>query len=157
MSARTATKRTATATVWTRLNNALGRLFGRTGCEPSGDPRKERGRKGEALAAKYLKRKGFRILAANYTNRLGEIDILAADGPVLVFVEVKTRTSEAFGPAKAAVTPAKQRKISQVALACMKEPGHAGKKARFDVVAVTLGPGKPTIEHIPNAFELAYP
>ena len=87
---------------------------------------------------------------------MGEIDVIARDDRVLVFIEVKARRTNQFGGPKWAVTPRKQRKISMVALAYLKDTEQMGVKARFDVVAIRLLPGNPDIEIIKNAFELAY-
>ena len=114
------------------------------------------GQEGESIAARHLKKRGYRILAQNYRNRLGEIDIVARDGDTIVFVEVKTRRSDQFGNPKWAVTFQKQRKISMVALGYLKEFQLGGRKARFDVVAVLEKGRKPVVEVVKNAFELAY-
>ena len=87
---------------------------------------------------------------------MGEIDIIARDGRVLAFIEVKARRTDEFGGPKWAVTSRKQRKISMVALKYLKETQQMGKKARFDVVAIRLLPSDPDVEIIKNAFELAY-
>jgi len=70
---------------------------------------------GERLAISYLKRRGYRILARNYSTDSGEVDIIAFDHGILAFVEVKTRTSAEFGPPEAAITPHKMKQISRVA------------------------------------------
>ena len=114
------------------------------------------GDKGEAIAARYLKKKGYRIIEMNYQTKLGEIDIIAKDKKTVVFVEVKTRKSWQFGNPKGAVTPAKQRKISMVALQYLKTMDRRDISARFDVVAITVTRDTPRIEIIKNAFELAY-
>lgn len=114
------------------------------------------GRWGESLATRELKRRGYKILEQNYRNRLGEIDIVARDGDTLVFVEVKTRRSRRFGRARYAVTPAKQHKISMVALAYLKASGKLNSRARFDVVAIDAAGDGTTIEIIKNAFSLAH-
>ena len=121
------------------------------------DRRQTFGRQSEALAVRHLKRQGYRIVAQNYRNRLGEIDIVAKDRSTLVFVEVKARRTPRFGPPKAAVTPQKQRKLSMVALAYLKETGQSEAAARFDVVAIDASAPQPVIEVVKNAFELAYP
>ena len=77
-------------------------------------PKKELGARGEELAVRYLKNRGYRILERNYRIKLGEIDIIARDRNTLVFVEVKARSSNRFGHPKSAITPQKQRKISMV-------------------------------------------
>jgi putative endonuclease len=122
------------------------------------DGRQELGRRGEDLAAEVLRRRGYRIVELNHRNCFGEIDIIAEEGPVLVFVEVKSRRSERRGDPKWAVTPTKRRKISQVALAYLKSSRQTGRRARFDVVAIRPGSdGQPAVEVVRNAFELAYP
>lgn len=120
------------------------------------DGRRHTGESGESLAVKFLKKNGYEIIEKNYRCKLGEIDIIARDGRVLAFVEVKARRTGGFGGPKWAVTPRKQRKISMVALKYLKDTEQMGKKARFDVVAIRLLPGNPDVEIIKNAFELAY-
>jgi len=120
------------------------------------DSRQQFGKESESLAARYLKKHGYRILEQNYRTRLGEIDIIAKDKGTIVFVEVKARRSYLFGNPKFAVTPKKQRKISMVALCYLKETKQNNAKARFDVVAVSSIKENPNIEIVKNAFELAY-
>ena len=119
--------------------------------------RQQLGRSGEALAEALLKTRGYRILERNYRTRLGEIDLIAKDGGTLVFVEVKVRRSRRFGSAKAAVTAAKRRKLSMVALQYIKSTCEKPAHARFDVIAVERGDETPRLELVQNAFELAYP
>ena len=114
------------------------------------------GLKGEALAARYLKKNGYKILEQNYRTKLGEIDIIATENKTIVFVEVKSRKSIRYGSPKWAVTPQKQRKISMVALHYLKITRQSDAKARFDVVALTSNRDEPQIEIVKNAFELAY-
>ena len=114
------------------------------------------GKKSESVAVKYLKKQGYKILEQNYSNELGEIDIIAKDKKTLVFVEVKARRTSHFGNPKWALTPQKKRKISMVALYYLKSTRQSGIKARFDVVAMTSANDNPKIELIKNAFELAY-
>jgi putative endonuclease len=114
------------------------------------------GKLGEDLARKRLKALGYRILEKNYRCPLGEIDLIARDGDVLVFVEIKTRRDQSFGPAKEAVTRKKQTQLSKVALAYMKSKKLWGRSARFDVVAIEHGDGTGEVEIIQDAFELAY-
>jgi len=104
-----------------------------------------------------LKKKGYRIIEQNYVCKMGEMDIIAKEKDTLVFVEVKTRTSTAFGPPQLAVTPFKQRQLSKVALNFLTEKKLEDIKARFDVVAILLPPEKEEIELIRNAFDLQYP
>ena len=114
------------------------------------------GESGESIAARYLKKSGYKILEKNYRTSLGEIDIIARDGKTIVFVEVKSRRSVHFGSPKWAVTPQKQRKISMVALQYLKSTRQSTAKARFDVVAIIASRDKQQIEVIQNAFDLAY-
>ena len=123
---------------------------------PAKNGRRHTGETGEALAVRSLKKNGYKIIEQNYRCKLGEIDIIARDGRVLTFIEVKARRTSDFGGPKWAVTPQKQRKLSMLALKYLKETEQMGKKARFDVVAIRLLPGDPDIEIIKNAFELAY-
>jgi putative endonuclease len=114
------------------------------------------GRFGEELASRRLQKLGYKILEKNYRCPLGEIDLVARDGDVLVFVEIKTRKNRPLGEAKEAVHKRKQGQLSRVALAYLKSKNLWGTKARFDVVAIGLGEGKEKIEIIRDAFELAY-
>jgi len=112
------------------------------------------GKNNESRAVIYLKRRGYRILEQNYRTRLGEIDIIAMDNETIAFVEVKSRSSAAFGSPRYAVTHQKQRKISKVALQYLKSTHQSHVRARFDVVAIFSDSGQDTIELIKNAFEL---
>jgi putative endonuclease len=118
--------------------------------------RQKFGQKGEALAAWYLQKNGYKILEQNYRTQLGEIDIIAKEKKTIVFVEVKSRRSIRYGSPKWSVTPQKQRKISMVALQYLKRTKQTDARARFDVVAVTSNRDEPQIEIVKNAFELAY-
>jgi putative endonuclease len=114
------------------------------------------GRKAETMAARYLKKQGYKIIERNYRTRSGEIDIIAREGETLVFVEVKARASDRFGSAKAAVTPHKQRQVAKVALGYLKMTDQSHVKARFDVVTVTRREDRHELHLIRNAFELTY-
>ncbi len=114
------------------------------------------GKKGEGLAAERLEKLGYRIIERNYRCLFGEIDIIAQDGDCIVFVEVKSRRTCSFGAPQLAVGYRKQRKISMVALKYISEKHMEGRNARFDVVAITLLSSGESIEHIKNAFELAF-
>ena len=117
----------------------------------------EFGRKAESIAVRQLKKAGYKIIARNFRTRIGEIDVIAREGATIAFVEVKARRSSHFGHPKQAVTYAKQRKISMVALEYLKSTDQMRSKARFDVVSVTSLSNEPKIEIIKNAFDLAYP
>ncbi|MDA1231399.1 MAG: YraN family protein [Planctomycetota bacterium] len=117
--------------------------------------RKLLGDRGERAAVRFLKQLGYRIIAKQYRNNYGEVDIIAQDGNVMVFVEVKTRTSTNDGQPFEAVDLRKQEKITRVALAWLKQYGRLEQPARFDVVSI-LWPddkGEPQIQHFRNAFE----
>ena len=119
--------------------------------------RQDLGRDGEILAEKHLKQHGYRILERNYRTRLGEIDIIASHEGTLVFVEVKTRRSRHYGPAKASLSAAKRRRLSMLALLYLKQNRSGRTRARFDVVAIDTRGADARVEIIANAFELAYP
>jgi len=118
--------------------------------------RLELGAFGEKLAYAKIKQLGYRSILRNYRCPLGEVDLIAKDGDTLVFIEIKTRKGRSVGYAKEAVNEKKRRQLSKVALAYMKSEGCCDLRARFDVVAVSLGHGEPEIEVIKNAFDLAY-
>lgn len=114
------------------------------------------GRQGEDLAAGYLERAGYRIIERNYRCLFGEIDLVARDGGTIVFIEVKSRRSDRFGPPQASVGPKKQKKMSQIALHYLEQNQLHACKARFDVVAVSLLPAGHRVELIRDAFDLAW-
>ena len=107
-----------------------------------------RGREAEALAAAFLESKGLKVIARNYRSRFGEIDIIARDGDVLVFVEVRERRSRAYGGAAASITAAKQQKLTRTALVYLGDSA-TPPACRFDAVLVA-GQGK--IEWLRDAF-----
>jgi putative endonuclease len=121
-----------------------------------GNSRSSLGKEGEDLAQQFLRQKGYQVIERNYKSPLGEIDIIAREGKILAFVEVKIRRSPAFGPAKYAVGPRKQRRLSRVALNYLNHHGLKNVSARFDVVAIDVLQGKEEIELITNAFDLQY-
>lgn len=117
--------------------------------------RQRLGQIGEATVAKYLKNNGYKILIQNYRCKLGEIDIIARDGSVLVFIEVKTRSGLNYGSPAAAVDARKQRQISRTAQCYMAEQRIFDSPARFDVVSVLCdNTSHQNIDHISNAFDL---
>lgn len=114
------------------------------------------GQKGEELATHYLQDKGYKILAQNYRCIFGELDIVAMQRSVLVFIEVKTRSSNNFGSAASAVNYRKQQQISRAAQHYLTENSYNDCDARFDVVAITRGTKDQfEVDHIVDAFELA--
>ena len=111
------------------------------------------GRKGEDRAAVYLVRQGYRILERNYTTPSGEIDVIAMDRDTVVFVEVKTRTNDAFGAPELAVSARKQQRMIRAALGYIKYHKLHQVPCRFDVVAIRAGKDQ-DVELIRNAFEM---
>ena len=110
------------------------------------------GDRGERAAARFLRRRGLRVLLRGYRTRSGEIDLIARDGETLVFVEVKARRQ---GVPAEAVTAEKQRRITLAALQFLRKHHLLDVRSRFDIVAIVWPDerGQPQIEHIPNAFE----
>jgi putative endonuclease len=128
-----------------RLSNWFRRLF----------PKKTLGKRGETAAARYLRRRGYKILARSDRFGLGELDLVALDRETIVFVEVKTRQSGAMGHPAEAVDDHKQRKLTRLAETFLKRHQLLECPTRFDVIAITWPAKKwfPTIEHIKNAFD----
>ncbi len=118
-------------------------------------PAKSLGQRGEAAAARYLKRRGYKILARGDRLDPGELDLVAADRDTIVFVEVKTRQSHDAGHPADAVDAAKQRRLTRLAVTFLKRHRLLERPARFDVIAITWPAGKwfATIEHFKNAFD----
>ncbi len=118
-------------------------------------PKKTFGQRGEDAAARYLQRLGYRVLARGRRLASGELDLVVLDGQTIVFVEVKTRTSQEAGHPADAVDAVKQRKLTRLAVTFMKRHGLLEYRSRFDIVAITWpeGRGRPRIEHFMNAFE----
>jgi len=114
------------------------------------------GDRGENVAAEYLVQHGFRILERQARGVYGELDLIAVDSDTIVFIEVKTRATSATGDPTEAVTPAKQKKITQSALAYLKKRRWLERRCRFDVVAILWnGSGPPDVKHYRSAFEAA--
>ena len=115
------------------------------------------GRHGEELAARHLEAAGLQILVRNWRCREGELDIVARDGDVLVFVEVKTRSSLAFGAPAEAVDRTKSARIRHLALrwimAQRDEPdAQFWEAVRFDVVSVVRRRDGFDVTHLPGVF-----
>lgn len=117
------------------------------------DP-KRLGRWGQNRSQKYLSRRGCKTLARNYACSGGELDLVVADRDgTIVFVEVKTRQSEEYASAKAAVNAKKKQKMIRTAKRFLREFNISDRPLRFDVMTVILGvTGDPVIQHYPNAF-----
>lgn len=113
------------------------------------------GDRGEKAAAKFLKRKGYRVLAKQFGTRWGELDLICLDGESIVFVEVKTRRSAATTQPAEAVDRRKQMHLTKAALFWLKQNQLLEHRARFDIVAVVWPDDarQPQIEHFENAFD----
>lgn len=119
----------------------------------SSDSRRSLGENAEEMAARFLKKRGYRILDRNLQLRLGEIDILARQGDMLVIVEVKSAGVDSdFGPPVLRVNGRKQRKLRLLAQELLQRHRFHETDIRFDVVSVDLRSGEPVIELIENAF-----
>jgi len=137
--------------------------FARGTALPATDPplsgNRSVGNLGEEIAAGFLIARGYRILERNFRCKGGEVDIIARDPAdrSLAFIEVKARRGLSYGVPQLAVTPFKQRQISKAALTWLAKNNQHNQNARFDVIAILLSEdGLHKVEHIVNAFELAY-
>ena len=108
------------------------------------------GRVGEKKAAEFLKKKGYKIITTNYKTHLGEIDIIAKDDGVTVFVEVKTRSGDGYGAPSEAVDRRKQEKYYKVASEYLVRSKKQDEPCRFDVIEIEKG----EINHIFDAFSV---
>jgi putative endonuclease len=114
------------------------------------------GGRGETLAYWYLRQAGYTVVARNWRARSGaeELDLVGWEGPILAFVEVKTRTSEAAGPPEEAVSQNKQKRVIKAAREYLRQLGRKPKGCRFDVVSVSLDPEEGLqVRLIKNAFQ----
>ena len=117
-----------------------------------------RGESGERAAKKFLQQSGLKFLTANFRSARGEIDLVFRDADCLVFVEVKTRSSEEWSRPAAFVDARKRKLLSQTALDYLKLLKHPEVKFRFDIVEVLLAEGNVReIRHLPNTFSLSKP
>jgi len=113
---------------------------------------------GERAAKKHLQKLGLKFLAANFRSERGEIDLIFREADCLVFIEVKTRSSEAWARPAAAVDARKRKLLSQTALDYLKLLKYPEVKFRFDIVEVLLKDGEVSeIRHLPNTFSLSKP
>lgn len=110
------------------------------------------GAHGEDLAAHFLQQRGYAIVQRNWRCRQGEIDLIARHGGVTVFVEVKTRSSVAYGGPLEAVTPAKAARLRRLAGAWCESQGPLEGTIRIDVIGILAPAGRePVIHHVPGA------
>ena len=121
------------------------------------DHRQSLGRRGEDLACAELEKRGYVILERRFRTRCGELDIVARDSGVLVFIEVKARSGSNFGTPLESVTWKKRRRLSQMAAAYLCHKRLANVACRFDVISVNETAGAPTIELVRGAFDMQSP
>ena len=112
---------------------------------------------GERLARSHLEARGYRIIDVNYRCRWGEIDLIARHGPVWVFVEVRTRRSDAYGTPEESVTESKARRLKLTAQDYLRRQTGASSEAqwRIDLIAIRLGLGRRVLDvrHLENIIE----
>lgn len=112
--------------------------------------RRQTGSAAESTAAAYLESQGFQIVARNFLRRVGELDLVARQGDLLVIAEVRTRSNDQFGGAAASIGPAKQRRIAATAALFLDlHPQYRRCRVRFDVLVVRHG----QVEWLPHAFD----
>jgi putative endonuclease len=116
------------------------------------------GELGERAAKKQLRRQGLKFLTANFRSPRGEIDLVCRDADCLVFVEVKTRSSEEWGRPASAVNAERRRRLTRAALDYLRLLRNPPVKIRFDIVEVLLEDGAVReVRHLPNTFPMARP
>jgi len=113
--------------------------------------KRSEGKRGEEIACKALKEKGYRILDKNFSCRLGELDIVAEDNDVVCFIEVKARSSEDYGLPEEAVTHWKKRKLLNTAFIYIEKKKIKDRDMRFDIISVDLKTREAII--LKDAFE----
>jgi putative endonuclease len=104
--------------------------------------RQSLGKLGERLALQHLLGRGWTILGRNVRSRYGEIDVVAQDGPVLVFLEVRTRSSRAFGSPEESLTAAKRERMARCALDYLTRAPHPPRDWRVDLIAIEVQRGR---------------
>lgn len=118
--------------------------------------RKNLGKKGEDLACSFIKKKGYRVVTRNFRKKCGEIDIIAYEDEVLVFIEVKTRSNDSKGSPLEAVNKRKQQQIIKTATYYLAENDSFDVSCRFDVLGITVTNNQPPLfVLIQGAFELS--
>ncbi|HEX2234714.1 MAG TPA: YraN family protein [Actinomycetota bacterium] len=116
------------------------------------DARQPLGRAGEEAAARLFRRQGFTVLDRNWRCCLGELDLVARRGGLLVFCEVKTRRSSSYGEPFEAVGPRKQARLRRLAGRWLADHRCGARHVRFDVVSVLAGGSTPRVTHLVDAF-----
>jgi putative endonuclease len=117
------------------------------------DPRHELGERGEQAAEAYLRAQGMKLVARRFRTPVGELDLVLLDGDTVVFVEVKSQTSQQFNEPHERVDGAKRRKVARTAAWFLHHRRLAMRPCRFDVVSILIDEtGAPQIRHFPDAF-----
>lgn len=126
------------------------------GRKRSWDPDLATGRRGEDIAHRHLEREGLTVVARNHrtSSGSGEVDLIAWHGETLVFVEVKTRTSAAYGPPERAISPEKWHRFLRAATDYARQANIPWERVRFDTVGVLLE-SPPRVEHHADVFSVA--
>jgi len=138
------------------LRQAFARLGGRA--EERLEGQRGVGQEGETSAVAALRRRGYDVIERNFRTPVGEIDVIAREGGVLCFVEVKWRRTADRGHPAEAVTPEKQRRLARAAQWYLSRRDGPPPICRFDVVAILESPGEgPRVEIIPDAFRGPFP
>lgn len=114
------------------------------------------GAEGERIAERYLRKKGYKLVERNYRCATGELDLIALDRRVIVFVEVKTRSHTRFGAPLEVVPHWKRKRMIAAAQFFLSQKRLHHRDARFDVVGISWAGAEPVVEHVENAFELPY-
>jgi len=137
--------------------NFLAKLKARFTCKAEPEHLR-RGKLGERAAKKHLQRQGLKFLTANFRSPRGEIDLIFRDQDCLVFVEVKTRSSEEWVRPAAAVNAERRRRLTRAALDYLRLLDNPPVKLRFDIVEVLLRDGAVReVRHLPNTFAMEHP
>lgn len=119
--------------------------------------RRQLGGEAEDAAVRYLTAQGFRIRARNYACRAGELDVVAERGELVAIVEVRMRSSAAWGDPAHTVSWPKQRRVVRAALHYLQRERLRGREIRFDVISIVGRGPTATVEHIPGAFDAGPP
>lgn len=115
--------------------------------------RRQTGLEGEQAAVEFLERQGYEILARNVFCRVGELDVVAQKDDVLCFVEVRTRSTDAFGAPALTVMSAKRHRVVKAAMYYLQRHGVVNRMIRFDVISVVGRGRQASVEYLPNAFD----
>jgi putative endonuclease len=138
--------------------NLLAKLKTRLAAAQASPAHLRAGVLGEKAAKKFLKQLGLKFLTANFRSPRGEIDLVFRDGDCLIFVEVKTRSSEEWSRPAAAVDAERRRRLTRCCLDYLQLLNNPGIKTRFDIVEVLMTDGQVReIRHLPNTFPMARP